>query len=163
MRCDRAHPCGPCSRRGAGHACVYPCPTPNQSFAAPSVEIDLAKRVKQLEQLVSSMTPDHMGPAPSRELEDQSVTPTRSFFPSHQVGNENILPSPPPSSIPAVLRRVNGSSHFVESMHWTAILDEVCRASLVMFLLIIVYHQLSFQEHNCCPRQYSNISRANTS
>jgi hypothetical protein len=134
LRCDRNHPCGNCTRRGLD-SCTYvnSGTTRGQSNSISKVSIDpnLPDRVNQLERLVTSMLSNSANvasgapnmPVLGSSASQPTVVPEENST-YHADQPELSLPSSP-----GFIFRASDSSTYVDSTHWTAILDEVHLAS----------------------------------
>ncbi|KAI0870200.1 hypothetical protein GGS24DRAFT_504984 [Hypoxylon argillaceum] len=132
VRCDRQLPCKTCSSRGIALSCTYRSAGPRQS------KVSVGDRIQQLETLVRALVPSQQTPQSSAAHPHDTVTgvsspqslntpPSRS--PPARVDEEVLAPvpdqpSPAPSQPGSIRRNAHGAS-YVNSVHWTAVLDSI--------------------------------------
>lgn len=119
LRCDRKQPCESCIRLGQASACSFAFPQLSRASAKgpiePAIRDTLQERIDQLELLARSLV---------GKLQDKTATSTPGSAVSSEatalIGNEDPLA--------CHFGRMNLQAHessYVESDHWTAILDEI--------------------------------------
>ncbi|PTU24595.1 hypothetical protein P175DRAFT_0426375 [Aspergillus ochraceoroseus IBT 24754] len=113
LKCDRGVPCSTCTRRGLSLSCTYPSSTPLQSgktVVYPSTT-SMHDRVAQLEKLVMSLKP---------QTDGKYIRGARKS-PSHKHAHDE-------PQLPQAFGRLsleNTETTYVESSHWTAIIDGI--------------------------------------
>lgn len=132
LRCDRAQPCDTCVRRGVALSCVYVHSNPPHRVPP---AVDLPDRISQLESLVTSLM-NRTNKPPGEQITPESVS-EETPRPTQHDAQPTIDPVPEKktelysqSGIPLAdnfgrISLEKSETTYVESTHWTAILDEV--------------------------------------
>jgi hypothetical protein len=135
QKCDRGHPCGSCIYRGL--TCTYVASNPsNQSTQAEArpttAPNDLQDRIGQLERLVTSLINTN-GTRPTSSEAEGSARIEQPTILDHQ---PDALQPQGSSQIPdqsGLISLSEAETTYVESSHWTAILDSV---SIIFSILL---------------------------
>lgn len=144
MKCDRGLPCESCVRRGLSLSCTYvrsSAPEGVERSQARSVmPVNIQDRIGQLERLVTSLISTPNSPAPiAHETRSsiQALSPAIS-----QQGSDQSSQSKISSRFSDSLGHVSLESTetgYVESIHWTTILDGVSVTfSMIYYILITI-------------------------
>ena len=137
LKCDRGQPCETCDRRGLSLSCTYVHSNVSepldQSQLRPASSASIQDRIGQLESLVISLMSTLNVATPTYQLstETHGSPEFSSSVNEHEV-DWNKLPEDL-SQLSESFGRIslkNAETSYVESAHWTAILDGVCRVRL---------------------------------
>ncbi|KAK9433076.1 fungal-specific transcription factor domain-containing protein [Lipomyces doorenjongii] len=133
LKCDRGQPCETCARRGLSLSCSYVhsnvAEPSDRSQLRPAASTSIHDRIGQLESLVISLM-SNANVAKSTYVqsnETHSSTNFLSLVNEHEVDGDK-LSEDPPSQFSDSFGRIsleNSETTYVESAHWTAILDGI--------------------------------------
>lgn len=137
LKCDRGQPCETCDRRGLSLSCTYVYSNASERLdrhqLRPAASAGIQDRIDQLERLVISLM-SALNAAKSTDpistdpisTETHGLQKLSSSVAEHEVDG-NMLPQDP-SLLSDSFGRIsleNAETSYVESAHWTAILDGV--------------------------------------
>ncbi|KAF2034022.1 hypothetical protein EK21DRAFT_19502, partial [Setomelanomma holmii] len=114
LRCDRKQPCDSCIRLGQASICSFP--ASQASPAKGATQNQLQERIEHLESLVRSLVP---------KQEEQSDVPTIGTVPDFGSGTTTTDFRDNLASDFGRINLQSQDSSYVESDHWSAILDEI--------------------------------------
>lgn len=141
LKCNRAHPCENCIKRGDSASCTYAQPgarkksTLNQgTFNSPD---DMQNRIDRLEGLVLSLMTNgaqSAGPAAAAAAISGTGSTTLGKNSSETNGDENGADGQEESDTEQVTKSFgimkvdNNKSYYISEAHWSAVLNDVSRA-----------------------------------
>jgi hypothetical protein len=140
LKCDRGHPCDTCKRRGHAHTCTYVAPNTSSQVRRPKIpqattSNQLQDRIGQLEQLVTSLANKPDSAQPTSQISTGTEGSTRPGLLLVLDDKSSSLRFTSPSQYSGRAGRINFSrteTTYVESGHWTSILDGVCLISHIL-------------------------------
>nr|UPQ41315.1 GAL4-like Zn(II)2Cys6 (or C6 zinc) binuclear cluster DNA-binding domain [Hypoxylon sp. CO27-5] len=122
VKCDRQQPCRTCSLRGLTMSCIYPDATSRPSDREPHTTVQ--NRIRELESLVHVLmqraAPKNPSNPTNQTSADTSVSRTVEDSPDPGVGAGSGEPSDC-----GTLRSTSAGVSYVDSAHWTALLDGI--------------------------------------
>ena len=126
LRCDRSQPCGSCVRRDDADACSYhPSSSANSELSRQAMAED---RLMQLEVTIKQLMQNQAAAQPQASLTPPEI-PLESFESSvenaHEFSNDG-----------------NGTTRYVGSTHWSAVLDDIHELRTVLGNSADVEHPL---------------------
>jgi hypothetical protein len=141
LKCDQGRPCQTCNRRGLALSCAYinskNLPPEGNTHSRPTNDTSLQDRVGQLEQLVLSLTKTSSATSPIDQTGNTGPQVSRDTL-------DNISSRQNPSMLSKCFGHIDvekDETIYVESTHWTSVIDNV----RCIFLFLSYKQALSFQ------------------
>jgi hypothetical protein len=132
LRCDRGQPCETCTRGGLSLSCTYAPTSTSESLkrtqSPAAAHTNMHDRIGQLEALVTSLMDSlHKTRSSARYSDSCDLLEPLPAFATHQADAMRLYEGS--SRLANSFGRLsleNAETSYVESAHWSAILDEVC-------------------------------------
>ncbi|KAI5894519.1 uncharacterized protein SCHCODRAFT_02598013 [Schizophyllum commune H4-8] len=105
IKCDRVHPCTPCSRRGEQDRCHWNIIEPTEKYVSRQEHDELKARVEHLEGLVQRLLSGTTAAAPYYQMGVPGAPDNPSAYPGGggmypQQPHAGMMPPPPPLNLP---------------------------------------------------------------
>ncbi|KAL4916675.1 fungal-specific transcription factor domain-containing protein [Aspergillus aurantiobrunneus] len=138
LRCNRAHPCENCVKRGDAHSCTYAQTISRKknalNQAASSSPDDMQNRIDRLEGLVLSLMTNGSqsdGPAAAMAAISGTSSSAGSAQHAHDLGFDDDVPAQEESETEQVTKSFgimkvdNNKSYYISDAHWASVLSEI--------------------------------------